>query len=65
MAVLPQVDDFLLSIQTNNYSPETIYNYERDLKVLENFMQKEASIPFSGLTKKHIEQYKAYLVSRD
>ena len=36
---LPLLDDFLLSLQSNNYSPETVYNYERDLKVFENFLK--------------------------
>lgn len=63
--MLPSKEDFLLSIQTSNYSPETIYNYERDLKVFENFLQDEIKIDFEKLTKKNIELYKAYLVSRD
>ncbi len=62
--ILPSLDDFLLFLKTQNYSEETIYNYERDLKQLQNFLascQKE----FSGLDKALINQYKAYLVSRD
>ena len=39
--VLPYMDDFLLNLQTNNYSPETLYNYERDLKTFENFLTYE------------------------
>ncbi|MDP3710459.1 MAG: tyrosine-type recombinase/integrase [bacterium] len=62
---LPHLDDFLLSIQTNNYSPETIYNYERDLKVFEGFIKNEIEINFNNLNKKHLEQYKAHLTSRD
>lgn len=63
--MLEQLEDFLLYIQTNNYSPETLYNYERDLKTFEDFLKNEAKIPFERITKKTIEQYKAYLVSRD
>lgn len=63
---LPYLDDFLLFIQANNYSKETLYNYERDLKTFEGFLNDEAgSIPFSGVTKRTIEQYKAYLNSYD
>lgn len=63
--MLKHLDDFLLHIQTNNYSPETLYNYEHDLKVFDDFLEKEVKTPFEKATKKTIEQYKAYLVSRD
>jgi len=63
---LPMLDDFLLHIQANNYSPETLYNYERDLKTFENFLHDEMnSLPFSKVSKKTIEQFKAYLNSTD
>ncbi len=62
---LPHLDEFLLSIQTQNYSPETLYNYERDLKVFERFLQDDVGVPFPKASKRTIEQYKAYLVSRD
>lgn len=58
-------DDFLLSIKTDNYSSETVYNYERDLAVFENFLESDAQIPFEQITKRTIELYKAYLTSRD
>lgn len=61
---LPHLDDFLLNLQTNNYSLETVYNYERDLKVFENFLN-ECSISFDKIDKKTIIYYKAYLSSRD
>jgi len=63
--MLDYLEDFLLHIQTNNYSLETLYNYERDLKTFENFLKNEVKIPFEKVTKKTIEQYKAYLFSRD
>ncbi len=63
--MLNHLEGFLLYIQTNNYSPETLYNYERDLKTFENFLQYEAKVSFEKITKKTIEQYKAYLVSSD
>ena len=37
---LPHFDEFLLNLQTNNLSDETVYNYERDLSVLENFLNE-------------------------
>lgn len=63
--MLKYLEDFLLYIQSNNYSPETLYNYERDLKTFENFLKNEVKTPFEKISKKTIEQYKAYLVSRD
>lgn len=63
---LPYVDDFLLFIQANNYSPETLYNYERDLDTFSQFVQVELrALPFSKLTKRSVEQFKAYLNSPD
>lgn len=51
-------------MKTNNYSSETIYNYERDLRVLEKYLE-DSSTPFEKLDKRALAQYKAYLVSRD
>jgi len=61
---LPYLDDFLLELQTRNLSQETVYNYERDLKVFENFLN-EINIPFAQIDKKIILNYKAYLTSQD
>lgn len=62
---LPHLDDFLLHIQANNYSEETLYNYERDLKTFSFFLSEEAKVPFSAINKNTIEQFKAYLNSKD
>lgn len=62
---LPHADDFLLSLQTANYSPETLYNYERDLEVFRHFLAADARTSFPNVTKRTIELYKAYLASRD
>jgi site-specific recombinase XerD len=62
--MLPRVDDFLLNLQANKYSSETIYNYERDLNVFSNFLD-ESNIQFNKVDKRAITYYKAYLVSRD
>ncbi len=61
---LPHLDDFLLSLQTDNYSPETLYNYERDLKTFEDFLS-ESKVEFNNINKKIILYYKAYLTSQD
>src|SRR4030065_1082483 len=62
--MLPHVDDFLLNLQANKYSSETIYNYERDLSVFSNFLD-ESNIQFDKVDKRAITYYKAYLGSRD
>lgn len=61
---LPLLDDFLLNLQTNNYSLETVYNYEKDLDVFQNFL-REIKTEFAAVDKKTVLNYKAYLVSRD
>lgn len=61
---LPYLDDFLLSLLSNNYSEETIYNYERDLLVFQNFLN-EINLSFEKIDKKTILNYKAYLISQD
>lgn len=62
--MLPDLDDFLLYLKTNNFSLETIYNYERDLRVFEKFLD-ESSTPLAKVSKRVIAEYKAYLASRD
>lgn len=61
---LPLLEDFLLNLKVNNYSPETIYNYERDLKVFTDFLLSNR-MSFKGLSKKDILNYKAFLTSID
>lgn len=62
--MLPDFDDFLLYLKTNNYSTETVYNYERDLKVFSDFLDG-SSKQFSNVDKSTIAHYKAYLGSSD
>jgi len=62
--VLSPVDHFPLNLQANNYSPETVYNYERDLQVFDHFIT-ESTIGFDKVNKRTITYYKAYLGSRD
>jgi len=61
---LLHLDDFLLHLQSNNFSEETLYNYERDLVVFQEFLDTNA-IDFDTISKKTILNYKAYLTSRD
>lgn len=65
LANLPYQDDFLLHIQANNYSEKTRYNYERDLTTFALFLEHDLSLPFEKVTKRTIDQFKAYLNSRD
>jgi site-specific recombinase XerD len=62
--MIPYLDDFLLYLKTNNYSLETIYNYERDLAVFDRFLT-DSSTPFEKIDKRIVAQYKAYLASKD
>lgn len=55
-------EDFLLYIKVQNYSNETIYNYERDLKQFEIFMSESG---IKKINKEVINQFKAYLVSKE
>ena len=60
---LPLLDEFLENIQSNNYSSETVYNYERDLNVFEIFLAEDIKTPFNKLTKRLLIKFKAYLSS--
>lgn len=64
---LPLFDQFLLYLKTQNYSEETLYNYERDLASFALFLAEGLTtpLPFKDITKQTINEYKAYLVSSD
>jgi site-specific recombinase XerD len=62
--MLPYVQDFLLNLQANSYSAETVYNYERDLIVFDGFLE-ESGIGFCDVDKRSLVLYKAYLSSQD
>src|SRR3989338_8692322 len=62
---IPLVEDFLLSIRVNNYSIETLSNYERDLLVFEQFLKDDACVSFDKVSKRSIDLFKAYLTSQD
>jgi site-specific recombinase XerD len=63
-SILPNILDFLLFLSSNRYSPETVYNYERDLEVFAGFLF-EAHIAFQEVNKQTIMYYKAFLSSHD
>jgi len=62
--MLPHVGDFLLDLESSNYSPETIYNYERDLSVFSDFLEARR-IKFNETDRRVIARYEAYLASPD
>ena len=59
MINIPLKEEFLLNLQTNNYSPETVYNYERDLSVFEDFLNSKIKKDFKKITKRDLLLYKA------
>ncbi len=64
-STLPYLDDFLLHLQTHNFSSETVYNYDRDLKSFGRFLSEDLKTDFAKLTKLALDRYKAYLTSSD
>jgi site-specific recombinase XerD len=62
---LPHLDDFILNLKANNFSEETAYNYERDLKTFEYFLNEDIKKPFKKIDKTDLLRYKAYLNSSD
>ncbi len=62
--LLPYFEEFLLYIKTQNYSEETLYNYERDLKYLINFLEDE-KLHYKDLNKLLFNRFKAWLLSID
>lgn len=61
---LEAIDDFFIYLQTNNYSPKTLYNYEKDLLILAHFLSLK-KITVLDLDKKLVNEFKAYLASED
>lgn len=57
---LPFIDEFLLNLQNNNYSQETVDNYERDLQIFSAFLW-ERELEFNGIDKLVISDYKGFL----
>lgn len=63
--VLPYLDEFLLQLQSNNLSPETVYSYESDLSIFAFFLKNDLQISFAEVTRMVTDKYKAYLNSYD
>lgn len=59
---LPHKKDFILELTNNNYSIETIKNYNRDLEIFEKFLFLNKT-PYSKVTKKTLTLYKGFLSS--
>ncbi len=57
---LPNQDDFLLELQNNNYSMQTVFNYARDLCILSVFLDSNG-YTFNKIDKQCISIYKGYL----
>lgn len=62
--MIKHLDNFLLYLKTNNYSEQTIRSYECDLQILEGFLDQRG-LKFEEITRRDVEEYKAYLRSRD
>lgn len=56
------LEDFILYLQTNNYSPKTVYNYKQDLLFFENYLISN-NLTVESINKKNILEFKAYLSS--
>lgn len=64
LKILDAVDDFFIYLQTNNYSPQTVYHYEKDLLTFAYFLALR-KIKMADLNKRWINEFKAYLTSDD
>lgn len=56
------LEGFLEHLKKNNYSDETIYNYERDLKTFQKFL-KMNHLEIESIKEEEIEKFKLYLFS--
>src|SRR5258708_8496237 len=61
---LPLIDDFFLYLQTNNYSPATIYDYKNELSIFDAYI-KNRFLRFNLLNKKALFDFKVCLYSED
>ena len=55
-------DDFLLSLQNDNYSRQTIIHYARDLCIFAVFLYFR-NVDFMNVSKKDINLFKGYLIA--
>jgi site-specific recombinase XerD len=61
---LDLLDDFFLYLQTNNFSPATLYHYKNDLAIFDNFL-KSRNLKVKDLDKRLIFEFKAYLAAEE
>lgn len=61
--MLPHIDDFLLNLEAQHYSPYTVRDYKRYLEVFDDFLN-ESSVSFDRINKQTVASYKTYLASR-
>lgn len=59
---LPRQDDYLLDLQNNNYSMQTILSYARDLSIFSVYIHFRG-VKFENISKQDISLYKGYLRS--
>lgn len=59
---LPNQDDYLLDLQNNNYSMQTILNYARDLSIFSVYIYFRG-VKFENVSKQDVSLYKGYLRS--
>jgi len=59
---LPKQDEYLLDLQNNAYSIQTILSYARDLSIFSVYLHFN-NIEFKNLTKEDVSNYKGYLSS--
>lgn len=57
---LPLLEEYLLDLVNNNYSDRTVFNYKRDLAVLDSFLDY-SGLKFEELGKLELSKYKEYL----
>ncbi len=62
MSNLPLFKKFISYLRKNNYSEETVYNYERDLETFGNFLN-QVDTKFQEVTNQTIVNYKRCLAS--
>lgn len=63
LAKLDKQNEFILHLFNDNYSEETVYNYNRDLSFFAEFL-KENSTPFDRITKVTITYFKGWIKQR-
>ena len=57
---LPMIKDFFIYLETNNYSPMTIYDYKNELAMFDDFLRIKF-LRYNLLNKKALFDFKVYL----